>query len=579
MLAIGGIICYWVFSDPKAEALGQTAVVACGPMTISITEDGELETKVVTKISNDLPWPVVIKDLKPEGVYVHKDQDWIIKFDCHELSDAVDKTLLAKAAAEASLTQAAQKLDLTKKQMANKVSKARQAVIDAKEELNRYTKGDWPIDLKNAQSEVQMAKQDLVLAQAKLDFKVKVNADPELNSPYSGNEIESDRLGVTRLNLAMEKTEAQLRILTDFEHPKKERQLKAAVTDAELDLQGAELESSSSIASDEAGLQERKQNHKQVIEQLTDLQTKVKNLTVTADRDGLVVYKPNGGWRRQNVDIVLEKGAKIPEYTQLMIIPDMSTLRVRTKVYESMIDDVHVGQRAYVRLDSRPQEVMEATITDVSELPDSSNWWSQDVKIFNVYVRLDHPDENLKPGMTCQVEMILKELGDKTLSVPVAAVFSRQDETYTWRVESGVPRKTHITIGSMSQTRVQVLEGIKEGQVVLLTEPKGEGSGDNQGADKAKKRRIRVATSMPASQPTSQPAATSGPTSQPAATMPGAAKSQATSPASQPTTQPASQATSQPASQPASQPTTRAVTTGPSTTGNPQSAILNPQSK
>ncbi len=46
---------------------GATAAVTRGPLTISVTESGEIEAKESMRIANELNWAVVIKKVVPEG--------------------------------------------------------------------------------------------------------------------------------------------------------------------------------------------------------------------------------------------------------------------------------------------------------------------------------------------------------------------------------------------------------------------------------------------------------------------------------------------------------------------------------
>ena len=169
VVVVAATVAYGMFSAPAERDLGQTAVVKREAMTIAITEDGELETQVVSRVSNELPWPVVIVDLQPQSTYVRKGEDWIIKFECQQLTEAIDRQLLALAAAESSYTQAQQKLELTEEETAYNVGNAEQNVRDAKSDLERYLEADWPNDHKNAKSDVEMGLKDLSIAQARLE--------------------------------------------------------------------------------------------------------------------------------------------------------------------------------------------------------------------------------------------------------------------------------------------------------------------------------------------------------------------------------------------------------------------------
>lgn len=457
----------WASSPAKAEDVGPVAIATRGELVISITENGEVEAKTSTKIANELHWPVVISQVVPEGTLVKKG-DIIITFECQELKDALDRQQLVVTEAESSYTQASERLSLARKQMENKVKRSQEAVIDAESALSQYIEFDAPLAAKNAQSDVQVAQRDLALAQDKLEFKLKVNKDPELNSPYSVNEIKSETLSVERLRLSQEKALAQLDMLSKYEHPRKLRALNMKVADTQLELEKDRLEAKTEIAAMTANERSRKEALDKQKEQLASLLVKQEKLTVRAEQAGLVVY--NSGRNRRG-DNIIEVGEKVEPNRQLMIVPDMQTLQVRTKVYESMIEQVARGLPALVRLDSKPTLVLNGTVQDVSVLPDSSQWWSPDVKIFSVIVKIEAENHGLKPGMTAQVEMVLARLGSDTLSLPVAALFSEQEENYCWRVRGGVTEKVPVKIGRMSDTRVQILEGLSEGDMIRLSQP------------------------------------------------------------------------------------------------------------
>jgi multidrug efflux pump subunit AcrA (membrane-fusion protein) len=170
---------------------------------------------------------------------------------------------------------------------------------------------------------------------------------------------------------------------------------------------------------------------------------------------------------------MVQVGEKINSRQQLMIIPDMSTLQVKTRVYEAMVDQVQPGLEALIRLDAKPDLPLTGKVSKVGVLPDSQNrWLSPDVKVFNVIVAMDQRPEGLKPGMTAQVELMLARL-ENVLSVPVAAVFTEQEKTYCWRPNGGKPEMAPIKIGRTNDRRAEIVSGLEEGDVVLLSPPPG----------------------------------------------------------------------------------------------------------
>ena len=87
------------------------------------------------------------------------------------------------------------------------LARAEDRVARAKETLNRYVEkgGYWENSLKDAQTAIRMNQKSLDIEKEKLDFKIKVNNDPTLESPYSKTEIEGHALLVAQLENTLEK--------------------------------------------------------------------------------------------------------------------------------------------------------------------------------------------------------------------------------------------------------------------------------------------------------------------------------------------------------------------------------------
>ena len=499
MIVVGVVACAGVGvvvllgPDDAGEAdNGPTDVATVGPMTVIINEAGEIQAEKRRPISNDLSWPVIIKDLVDEGTIVKEGQT-IIEFECKELADAIVGQDITVTSAKNSHFQAAEDLKLKREELANKVKKAEQAVFDAKEDVKRYDDpgGEWNIKLNDAKKDISLAESELSLAQSRLAFKRKANDDPELNQPYSQNEIRAEELTVAKLKLSLETAQNVLNMLEKYDHAKELRRLKTAVSDAELDLKRSRLEEQTQIQILEAAEQAKKATLDMQENKLKEMREDERKLIVKAEKEGLVVYDTGGSWRwGRTTQVTVAIGEKISPRQQLMIIPDMTTLRVKTKVYEAMIAQVHKNLPAFIRLDARPDLVLKGHVAKVGVLPSSENqFWNPNVKIYNVIVEFDNPSDlvGLKPNMTAKVELILARL-ENVLSVPVAAVFTEQDETYCWREVKGGKEKVQVKVGRMTDTRVEILSGLKEGDRVLLSPSSEEISGQkgpNGGGEQA----------------------------------------------------------------------------------------------
>jgi len=469
--ATAGAIWWRPARSATARSLGPTAEVTRGEMVVTMNVGGELRADSRTVISNELRWPVVIQEVVAEGTLV-KEGDTIVQFECRELTDAITQQELNLTSAENTHTQAYENLQLRRKELDNKVRKAEQAVVDADEDQRRYVEGDWPVEKNEADAAIQIAQRDLALAKATLEFKLKVNEDKELNSPYSANEIEAEKLGVQRLELSLERAQSSKMILLKYANPRQIRKLKMGVEDAKLDLERTRLEAKTQLRVAEAAEAAAEAKLEMQKERLTEYQEDEGKLLVKAERTGLVVYD-TGGSRWQPSQVTIEVGARVNSRQQLMIIPDMDSLLVRVRVYESMIDQVKVGQKAFIHLEVRGDVTLTGTVARVAVLPDSQDHWSRSaVKVYKVHIEFDEPVStlNLKPGMTAKVELEVARL-DNVLTVPVAAVHSRGKQAYCWRVEGGEARAVPVLVGRMNERRVEIRGGLSADDVILLVPP------------------------------------------------------------------------------------------------------------
>ena len=480
-----------------------SARVARGTMLVSITESGEVKAGKRKVISNDLNWSVDIVELAPQGALVQKG-DTIIRLECEDLMVAItDQELLLQSAEDADLVATKQVL-LTKKEMAAEVSKAKTAVVDAENDLKKYVEGEWDQQRDEAEANIKITKGDLILAEGKLDSKLKINRDPALNEPYSKSEIEAEELSVERLKLALKKAETAKGLLLKYTHPRTLRDLKIAISDAILDLEITEVDADTKNRLADAAKKSADVRLAKRKARLKELKEDAAKLHVVAEEAGLVVHETRR--RHWSRPITLAVGEKINPRQQLMIIPDMTTLQVETTVYEAVRDQVYEGLPALIRLtrqEAKNNTVLTGMVYKVAPLPDSQNpWLSPGVKVFPTVVKFTDLKltEGLTPGMTAQVEIILAELPD-VLSVPIAAVFSEAEETYCYKTEHGKHSRVPVRIGRSSETQVQILLGLAENDLVLLAPPPG--------AKPTKKAKERPKTPAIATRPaTTRPAPT-----------------------------------------------------------------------
>jgi hypothetical protein len=93
-----------------------------------------------------------------------------------------------------------------------------------------------------------------------------------------------------------------------------------------------------------------------------------------------------------------------------------------------------------------------------------------DMKAFKVIIRFEKSDQDMKPGMSCNNEIIVDSYRDKIL-IPLKAIFTK-DSLKVIYLKDGSKIDEHEILSIAENEEFAVVENdVKEGDVVLLYQP------------------------------------------------------------------------------------------------------------
>lgn len=148
-------------------------------------------------------------------------------------------------------------------------------------------------------------------------------------------------------------------------------------------------------------------------------------------------------------------------------IDDLSHLFVDVDVSEVDINGVNVGQPALLTFDAILGKEYHGEVVEVAQVGTAE----QGVVSFKVTVELTDADEDVKPGMTAAVNIVVEEIQD-VLLVPNRAVRLSDGERVVYLLVDDKSVKEEVRLGSSSDTMSVVVAGnVKEGDVVILNPP------------------------------------------------------------------------------------------------------------
>ncbi|WP_457641849.1 efflux RND transporter periplasmic adaptor subunit [Persephonella sp.] len=152
------------------------------------------------------------------------------------------------------------------------------------------------------------------------------------------------------------------------------------------------------------------------------------------------------------------------QVANLITILDPSKLEVRIYTDETDIGKVKVGQKVIYYADAYPDKIFEGVISKIYPEPvvrENIVYYMAIVKVKKEYA------EFLKPEMTVYAK-IITGIKENAVLVPNAALKFEKGKQYVFKIINEKPIKTYIKTGWIGERYTEVLEGLKEGDIVAI---------------------------------------------------------------------------------------------------------------
>ena len=157
--------------------------------------------------------------------------------------------------------------------------------------------------------------------------------------------------------------------------------------------------------------------------------------------------------------------------TTLMTVSDLGAINAEVKVAEADVLRVVRDQTAMVTLEALPGRQFPGKVVEIgaSALPVTGTGAA--AREFKVVVRLDHPDAGLRPGLTCDAEIVTSERTN-VLTVPLQSVVLRTvspagERPGVFLLADGRARFTPVSSGAIGGLDIEVT-GVEEGAQVIV---------------------------------------------------------------------------------------------------------------
>jgi len=159
---------------------------------------------------------------------------------------------------------------------------------------------------------------------------------------------------------------------------------------------------------------------------------------------------------------LVSEGTYLKSNSPVVTLVQSSPLKLRVDMPETAIESVHTGRAVEFTVDSLPGKMFEARI---SRLSPSVNQQSRTLKLEAI---VDNSSGTLKPGLFARVTINTGKSA-KSLVAPLSALFNVAGLEKLFVIEGGKVNERIVRTGSRGADYVEIVEGVKEGDVIATS--------------------------------------------------------------------------------------------------------------
>jgi HlyD family secretion protein len=494
LVGTGALVLRRQKDSTSVEAAAPTAVAARGSIEETISATGNVSARQESTLAFTSSGSID-KVLVEEGQEVAAGQA-LARLDTSSLEWQVARAQASLNTAEARLVQA------QKPATAEDVASAQAALDSAVANLEKVKQGATAEDLASAQAALDSANSnyakvkagptdaDLAAAQAAVE-----SARAALQQAQSSYDRVKDRPNVEMLpeslnlqNATIEYNRAQANYEAAKNHPTASElaSARAQVVQAEAQLAqvkdrptAAELKSAEAqVAQAQAQLDQLKARPN--TEDVAVFQAQVEEAKIALSQaesqlDDAVITAPFDG---TILSVRISDGEWASPGSPAITIASTSSLILDVNVDEVDIAQLAEGQTAYVTFDALKGELARGTVVRIS--PVSTN--VSGAVAYPIQIGIDPGQLPVRLGMTANVDVVVAQSEDALLVPNRAIEADREAGRYyvTRQLSDGTIQRLEVRIGLRDSTHTQILEGLKEGDLVVLPELPPQDTGSNQ---------------------------------------------------------------------------------------------------
>jgi HlyD family secretion protein len=457
--AVVGVVAWRVWTTRQPEEETRSTVVEQGTLLVVVSASGSVEPQARVDLAFESPGrvaevSVAVEDRVETG-------DLLARLDTEQLALQVEQARATLDSAEAQLAQLQAGPRPEEVAAAEANLRAAEAQVSASAaDRDQVEAGADDAQIVAVEADLASATVQQIQAEDRHDmtmkcFSFKWEGKKRTICPALGTYEEQARFGLEAADKELAAAQARLDelLVGDTE------QLRAAQANvwgaaAQRDVAQAELDKLLAGATDEqiAAAEAQVEQARIALEQA---KLSLSQATLHAPFDGVVAA------------VNVEAGEMAPTGQPAITLVDTSGFHIIVRVDEIDVGKLAEGQTAEVTVDALPGVVLTGTVERIAPAATIEGG----VVYYEVIIALALTDASVRADMTANATIVVEELAD-VLTIPtwVVRVDRTTGQTYVHRQVGSDVERVDVELGKRHEGIAQVLDGLSEGDVVVLVD-------------------------------------------------------------------------------------------------------------
>lgn len=143
------------------------------------------------------------------------------------------------------------------------------------------------------------------------------------------------------------------------------------------------------------------------------------------------------------------------------VLGRLDTLEVEIGAPDNLIDHIKKGEKVNLFIYGINKEI-EGVISNIDTAADP------ETRTFGVKIDIENPDGDIKPGMIANVVIAMEKIS--SIMVPIDTVTDDAEGSFVfvYDEETETVSKRQVEVGEVHEDRIQIIDGLKDGELVVI---------------------------------------------------------------------------------------------------------------